>query len=77
LTLKSVVARGYRLLNDRRRHRFEFVVDQDSNQPCWDLFQRLGFVEVDEGVWSVDGEFNPTKELYVSVQWEEQSASSR
>jgi len=59
-------------------HRVMGIVQKlSANQPCWDLFQRLGFVEVDEGVWSVDGEFNPTKELYVSVQWEEQSASSR
>ena len=47
-----------------------------ANQPCWDLFQRLGFVEVSDGVWSVDGEFNPTQTFSVSVEWKEQPTSS-
>jgi len=47
-----------------------------ANQPCWDLFQRLGFVEVSDGVWSFDGEFSPTRTFSVSVEWEEQPTSS-
>ena len=47
-----------------------------ANQPCWDLFQRLGFVEVSDGVWSFDGEFSPTRAFSVSVEWEEQPTSS-
>ena len=41
--------------------------------PAGTMFQRLGFVEVSDGVWSVDGEFNPTQNFSVSVEWREQT----
>ena len=47
-----------------------------ANQPCWDLFQRLGFVETSDGVWSIDGEFNPNQTFSGSVEWEDQPTSS-
>ena len=47
-----------------------------ANQPCWDLYQRLGFVETNDGVWSIDAEFNPNQAFSGSVEWEEQPTSS-
>ena len=58
-------------------HRLAGVIQKlSANQPCWDLFQRLGFVEGSDGVWSVNDADDPTQHFSVSVQWEELPASS-
>jgi FkbH-like protein len=41
------------------------------NQPCVDLFSRLGFAEVGEGVWSLEGVLAEPPGCNVSVQWDE------
>jgi FkbH-like protein len=41
-----------------------------TNQPCWGLFPSLGFVEVGDGHWSVDGQFDSDLQFSVSVLWE-------
>jgi FkbH-like protein len=58
-------------------HRLTGIIQKlSANQPCWDLFERLGFVEASDGLWSVSDEYYPTKPFNVSVQWEELPASS-
>jgi FkbH-like protein len=46
------------------------------NQPCWDLYSRLGFAEVSKGVWSLEGALERPQDCYVSVTWEEVPAAN-
>jgi FkbH-like protein len=41
---------------------------QKANQPCWDVFERLGFHEESEGIWTAPG-LTPPRELSVAVRW--------
>ena len=38
-----------------------------NNQPCWDLFSRLGFIEGDEGIWTHQGGFGLNRHLRIPV----------
>lgn len=42
---------------------------RSENQPCWDLFLRLGFGESDDGVWIDNGGFIPNRPFCASVKW--------
>jgi FkbH-like protein len=51
--------------------RFSGLIQKlSANQPSWDLFERLGFHEMDRGVWSTDGLTDPAQPSSVSVRWE-------
>lgn len=51
--------------------RLEGIVKKlGANQPCWDVFQRLGFTEADEGLWSANGDWNRSDRFEVSIDWE-------
>ena len=65
-----------RVRGSRDRRLTGIVQKCSANQPCWDLFLRLGFVETDEGVWVDTGGFEPTRPFSVSVEWAGRTARS-
>ena len=53
-------------------HRWNGIIKKlAANQPSWDVFQRLGFTQVNDEVWSLNGERDQFDRVNVSVRWEQ------
>jgi FkbH-like protein len=74
----AVLTELINLMQRSNEHRLTGVVQKRSeNQPCWDLFQRLGFVETNDEIWADHGGFISTRQFSASVEWKERAARSQ
>jgi FkbH-like protein len=53
-----------------------FLAKLSNNQPCWDVYQRVGLVEgAGDGLWVVPADFEATVAIACTIEWVSKSVS--